>query len=158
MEKEQIFALLGRVKNVCPPECKVEIVPTKQEEIYLVIVQFPSAEISDDMCVENEKLRDVMASKTALIPAYLWEKQKIHNFHCKIVLPALNNDIHFRTIYCCGSKFVFYAHTSGFFKGDANMFDYVGIREKDEDTYTYVGDCRYMDLLISYLMSTSEKL
>ncbi|MBQ7633299.1 MAG: hypothetical protein IJS88_04215 [Alphaproteobacteria bacterium] len=158
MEREQIIALLKRVQNVCPPECKVEIVPTKQKEIYLIIVQFPSAEINGNVCVKNEKLRAVMAKNPALKSAYLWEKQKIHNLHYEIMLPTLNDDIRFRTIYCCGSKFVFYAHTFGFFEGHANIFDYVGIRENDEDMYTYVGSCRNTDLLIGYMVSTFEKL
>ena len=156
MEREQIFALLKRVQNVCPPDCKVEIVPTKQKEIYLVVMQFPSAKLGGDVCIENEQLRAIIAKSPTLKSAYLWEKQVIHNLHYETVLPALNDAKHFRTIYCCGGKFVFYAHTLGFFEGHANMFDYVGTKEND--SYTYVGACRNTDLLIGYLMSTFEKL
>lgn len=165
MKKEKLFALIKRIERVLPPECQVEIVPTKQKsEIYLVIVQFPKANITatewtaDETYWESDKLKSFIEHNPALKTAYLWEKQKIRNLHYETILPLLNDAEHFRAVYCHDRQFVFYAHTFGCFDGCANRFDYVGIKSRENEDFKYVGTCRHSDFLIEHLMTTYEIL
>ena len=165
MKKKKIFALIKRIKKVLPSECQVEIVPTNQTgEIYLVIVQFPKANITsaewtdDETYWESDKLKAFIERNPALKAAYLWEKQKIRNLHYETILPLLDDAEHFRAVYCAGSKFVFYAHTFGCFDSHGNIFDFIGVKSKSTEEFKYVGTCRHSDLIIDYLMTTYEML
>ncbi|MBR6355286.1 MAG: hypothetical protein IKR92_00385 [Alphaproteobacteria bacterium] len=165
MTKDEIFALIERVEKACPPECQVEIVPTKQsEEIWLVIVQFLSAQITpaawtpDSTYWESEKLKSFFEENPALKKAYLWEKQTVHNLHYEKILPLLDDAAHFRAVYCHDRQFVFYAHTFGCFDDCANRFDYVGIKSRENEDIKYVGTCRHSDFLIEHLMVTRKEL
>lgn len=164
MERSEIFALIERVERACPPGSQVEIVPTEHDgEIWLVIIQFPAAHIvlnagfSSDIDRYTVGFRKSLERKPALKTAYLWEEQKIHNFHYEKILPILKDDEHFRTVYCCEDKFALYARHSGCFYGcpDKNI-DFVGT--KDNQYYKYVGICCDTDWLIAYLMNAWNNL
>ena len=167
MEKEEIFALIDRVSGVCPPECIVEIVPTRQsEEICLVIVQFPATHLVSDVGVSSDieqrtaGFRKILEKYPMLKTAYLWEAQKIHKFHYEIILPCLNDDEHFRVVYCCDNKFALYTHHLGCFdeRFSNKIVNVVGTNDNDSRHYKYFGTCWDTDWLIGYLMSTWHNL
>ena len=162
MEQSEIFALTEQLKQACPHECKVEIVPTKQrDEIYLIVLHFPSVSVDlpvkpiNQADMNAERLQATFKRDPILKSAYDWEKRKIHNFHYEIILPLIANNEHFRVLYCTGCKFVFYPHTFGCMNECANTFNYVGMN--DRTYFKYVGNCRNTDLLIGYLMTTFNK-
>lgn len=164
MEKSEIFALIERVQEACSRECDVEIVPILRDvEICLVIIQFPAKHIeayagfSPDIDRYTIGFRKILERNTGLRMAYLWEKQKIHKFHYEKILPILKDVEHFRTVYCCDSKFVLYTQHFGFFDGCSDKYlDFVGT--KDDQSYKYVGSCWDTGWLIGYLMNTRDDL
>lgn len=165
MNLEEILALTERVEEVCPPKCKVEIVPTDQkDDICLVIIQLPTTNGMPEMCtadtteLNSTNLQKFFEKNPSLKRLYLWEKQEIHSLHYEKMIPVLKNPEHFRVIYCCGNRFVFYARTFGCFDDYINMTDYLGLKIKDTADYLYIGTCRNIDVVIGYLMSTSESL
>jgi len=163
MERDEIFALIERVQEACPPKCKVEIIPTKQKgEVYLVIVQIPSTEMALTESAVNvkdeadEKLKSFFERNLILRKVYFWELQKVRHLHYETILPVINDTEHFRVLYCCGNKFVFYTHTFGCLTDCGNMFDYIGVKSKDNKDFRYIGHCRNIDVLIGHLMMTFE--
>ena len=165
MDLNEILELIERVEEICPPKCKVEIVPTDQkDDICLVIIHLPAISIIPETCTsDTEKLisanlKKFFEKRPALKRLYLWEKQELHNLHYEKILPTLKNSEHFRVIYCCGNQFVFYARTSGCFTVYVNMTDYLGLKIEDMEDYLYIGTYKNIDVLIGYLMSTSEAL
>lgn len=165
MDLNEILALIERVEEVCPPEYQVEIVPTDQkDDICLVIIHLPAISIPPEACTsDTEKLISANLKKffekhPSLKRLYLLEKQELHSLHYEKILPALKNSEHFRVIYCCGNQFVFYARTSGCFMVYVNMTDYLGLKIEDMEDYLYIGTYKNIDVLIGYLMSTSESL
>lgn len=160
MTKDEIFALIERIRQVCPPECQVEIVPTHQKnEIWLVIVQFPTtyialdADTPSDIEQRTDGFKKVLENYPMLKTAYLWEEQKIHKFHYETIMPLLNDD-NFRVVYCCDNKFALYTHHPGclqdFFSN--KTVNYIGTN--DNRHYKYSGTCWNTDRLIGYLMQT----
>jgi len=161
MDRDEIFALIKRVTQACPPECNVEIVPTKQKsEVYLVIIQLPSADIaleaefSSSINQRSADFQKILERNPSLKAAYLWEEQKIHKFHYENILPLLNDAEHFRVVYCCGSKFVLYERSILSLEHYFNVIDFIGMN--DGKHYKYIGNCRNNDILIGYLMRTFE--
>ena len=163
MEREEIFALTERIKQVCPPECRVEIAPTKQQnKIYLIMIQFPSTEIAlpvkpvTQIDYRVDKFQASFKRDPNLQKAYQWEMQSIHNFHYEIILPLLEDNEHFRVVYCSGGKFVLYTHVFGCMSECANLFSYIGMNDREH--FKYIGNCRNTDILIGFLMTTFKPL
>lgn len=163
MEREEIFALTERLQQICPPECKVEIAPTKQRgEVYLVVIQFPSTATDlpvkpvTKMDLNEVRLQASFKRDPILKTAYNWERQKIHNFHYEIILPLIEKAEHFRVLYCSGGKFVFYTHVFGCMSECVNVFNYVGMNDLD-NRFKYIGNCRNVDWLIGHLMTTFKE-
>lgn len=159
MERDEIFALAEQIKKVCPEDCKVEIVPTKQSgNVYLVVLQIPSTETvltprsTNKMDWNADKFQAVFKKDPILKTAYNWEVQQVHDFHYEKILPLLGDAEHFRVMYCCGGKFVFYVHTFGCMKERAHVFNYIGMNDREH--FKYIGTCRNIDLLIGFLMTT----
>lgn len=164
MQKNEILALIERVKEVCPPECKIEIVPmSRPDDVNLVVVRFSEGDIAaagqtaGEINWQNERLKSFFERNPILKSVYVWENQRIHNLHYEKIIPLLNDTEHFRVVYFCGDKFVFYAYMFGCFECDIDVINYVGIRLNDQEEYMYIGirDC---DLMIEYLMTTSATL
>ena len=162
MEQSKIFALTERIKQTCPEDCNVEIVPTKQrDDIYLIVIRFSSTSV--DLHVKPMTKADMNAARLQasftrdplLKSAYDWERQKIHNFHYEVIMPLIENNEHFRVFYYTGGRFVFYPHIFGCLRECANTFNYVGMN--DMMYYKYIGNCRNTDWLIGYLMTTFNK-
>ena len=165
MKKEEIWALIERVQQICPLECQVEIVPTSQSsEIWLVIIQFPAkhialeADASSDIEQHTAGLRKILEKCPALKTAYLWEAQKIHKFHYETILPLLNDAEHFRAVYCCNNKFALYTHHPGSFDERFSNKTVNVIGTTDGHNYKYFGACWDTDWLIGYLMNTWHSL
>lgn len=163
MEREKIFALTERIKQVCPPECKVEIAPTKQRNnIYLITIQFPSTDIAlpvqpvTQIDSRIDRFQATFKRDPNLQKAYQWETQSIHNFHYEIIMPLLEDAEHFRVVYCSCGKFVLYTHTFGCMKECSNLFSYIGMN--DRQYFKYIGNCRNTDILIGFLMTTYQTL
>ena len=161
MEKEEMQALIERIKEVCPPESKVEIVPIQQaKNICLVIVQIPP--IADDAAILgnlghcSEKLYSILCKNKDLKKAYLWATHCIDNLHYDSVLPLLENEAVFRVVYFCGIKFALYTHSVGCFGSGSHIFNYVGMNGRTN--YKYVGISRRSEWLIDFLKSTTNPI
>lgn len=159
MEKEEILALAQRIKEVCPPESKVEIMPTQQaNRTYLVIVQIPQtaadAEIPNQIGFCSEKLYSILSKNRDLCNAYLWELHRIADLHYGAVKPLLANEEIFRVVYFCGIKFALYTSAIGCFDNCPNVFHYVGLNSRTH--YKYVGTSRRPEWLIDFLTSTTN--
>ena len=160
MKENEITTLVKRIQAVCPSEAKVEIVPTRQRGIDLVIVLFPPTATAPNSWKAAktdrfaEKLKLIFEQKRDLKTAYLWESKKIHDLHYGKILPALSDSDKFRVVYCSDNKFVLYAHNLGVFDHEDCPLgtDFIGI--SSDSYYYYVGSCRNTDFLIDFLMMT----
>ncbi len=162
MEKEEIFVLTEQIKQVCPPECNLRILQTKQQdEVYLVIIQFPSTDgylPTNPLNIPDwnlNRLQSIFTRDPYLKKAYNWEKQKIHNFHNNVILPLVTRKEHFRFVYHAGGIFVFYPHVFGCMQECPNAFNYIGMN--DFRYFKYFGNCRNIDWLVGFLISTFKK-
>ena len=161
MDREEIFALEERVIQACPPECSVEIVPTKQKnDVHLIVIQLHAEDVasetgfSSSIHQHSADFQKILERNPTLKTVYFWEEQKIHKFHYEHILPLLNDAEHFRVLYCCGSRFVLYVHNPLSFEHYFNVIDFIGMN--DDKHYKYIGSCRNNDILIGYLMRTFE--
>ena len=166
MEKNEITAISEKIQKICPPETTVEILPTKQSgELYLIVIQFPPtymADVAPNCSAINigywkiEKFQASFKKDPFLKKAYYWGEQKIHHLHYDEILPLLGDQKHFRILYFCDGKFVFYPLTFGCLKECAQMFSYVGMN--DRTYYKYVGSCRSIKMVTDFLTTTSVPL
>ena len=85
MKREEIFALIERIQAVCPPECKVETVPTKQpNDVHLIIIQRPATdfdEVTETSDTQVEEYKSFFERNLVLRKVYFWELQKIRRWH-----------------------------------------------------------------------------
>ena len=160
MEQEKIIALTEQIRQICPPECRVEAMPTQQQgKVCLIVIYFPSLEI--ELPVQSaakidwgaDRFRACLKRDPILKQAYDWERKKIYNFHHEKILPILDEQ-HFRAVYCSGGRFILYVHTFGCMKMFDHVFNYVGMN--DGDKYKYVGHRRNLDMLIGFLTRTEH--
>lgn len=162
MKIEEIFALTERIQAVCPPDFKVEIVPTRQpNDVHLIIIQLPVTNFDSVKEVPDEyvgKFKSFFEQNPVLKNVYFWEVQNVRHWHYETILPLLGDAKHFRVLYCCGNKFVAYERCSLFDSAEnyAGVFDYLGV--KDQKGYRWMGVCRNIDLLIGVLMTTYQEL
>ena len=131
--KQQIEELLPEIKNICPAECDVTIVPAKYlKSRRLIIIRFPEQDINLDS----------------------WAAAQVYPLRKK-VNAVLEEPKKFREIYCCGNKFVFYSpfilHVLKKFQGH---LDYK--TRSSHGWHQYIGECQNIDELITFL--TEETL
>ena len=130
--------LLETIKAVCPQNCEVEILPTKRRgNVKLIVIKYPPETINEHFDIDD------------------WAIEKVHDLHHNKVRPLEVPAGEYKTIYCCGDKFVFYSHFGGVFrhfKGHLYCDGY-----GDREYQKYVGVCSDIDEVITYL-TTIEKV
>ena len=125
------------LKGVCPKDCTVEILPTRRRgNIRLVVVKYPSETINERFDIDD------------------WAIEKIHLLHHDKVRPLLQPAGAFRTIYCCGNRFVFYSPQCGVFSKFDGHLGYEGYG--DMEYQKYVGNCTDINEVITYLTTRSD--
>lgn len=129
---------MEQLQAVCPPDCKVKILPTNRRgNIKLVVITYPPAKITPQYDLDD------------------WAIEEIHPLHHDKVHPLLEAiSYRYRTIYCCGDNFVFYTRFGGVFKQFTGAIhcDAYG----DHEYHKYVGKCRKIDELIAYLTTVKN--
>lgn len=163
---ENIAVIIEKIQKICPPETKVEILPTNQSgEIYLIVLQFPHTYMADvvaNLSVKSlgyrkiERFQAVFKKDPFLKRAYYWGEQKINHLHYDEILPLFEDQKHFRILYFCDGKFVFYPLNFGCLKGGSKLFSYVGMNDKMY--YKYVGSCRSIKMVVDILTTTADPL
>lgn len=125
------------LKSVCPKACTVEIMPTlRRGNICLVVVKYPPDTITERFDIDD------------------WAIEEIHLLHHDKVRPLLQPVGSFRTIYCCGNRFVFYSPRGGIFAEFGKRLHYEAYG--DMEYQKYVGSCVDINEVITYLTTRSD--
>lgn len=128
----EIKNLQSSIQKFCPQGVEVSIVPTMRR-LYLVVIKYPPQVDIDDWALS------------------------LVNFHWNIIIPLFRNSVlngKLRSLYCCDNEFVFYCpDLSGYVLrkfGAPIVYESYGYGE----THKYIGNCKNIDDLISFLTQT----
>jgi len=132
MEQQQIKEILAAIKNVCPQDLGVSILPTKRRGcVNIIHFHYRSARIDvDDWAYE------------------------VHRLHWDKVHPLLQQPGDFRELYCCGNHFIFYSPFDGIFSRFEHPLEYQAYGHADRSWY--FGECENIKDLIMYLTETPD--
>lgn len=134
MENEQIKKLETAIKDICPNELEISIIPTKHQR-QLVIIKYPPQVIDETD----------------------WAISEVSELHWDKIYPLFKkfggNSL--RGLYCCGNNFVLYSPDLNLANPlrkftDPILYESFGYDERRK----FVGNCKDMSCLISFLTQT----